>query len=330
MKKVTIRDVASIAGVSISTVSRVIAGKNLVNPATVLKVQEAIEQTGFQPNYTARALATKSTDTIGVIIDRAPALSLKNSYFVNILESIATELSKYEKDMLLLFADEKENHREDERVRRLINSKKIDGVIKLSVKKDDKTIRFLQESETPTVVIGSPDDQRGIICVDNDNVKAMKSVIEYLINQGNKKIAYVGGNFDYIVSQKRKLGYELAMSEHKLPFGESDIYFTDFTIDSGYEIAKDLLHKDYDAIACTDDLIAVGIANRYLEEGKTINLSGFNNTYYAAFSKLPITTVDINVNELGFEAVEQLINKLNNNHYASNSFIETNIITREI
>lgn len=123
--KITIRDIANLANVSVSTVSRVISNSAGVDPKKITKVHEAIEMTGYQPNYTARALATKSTNTIGVIIDTTPKLSLSNSYFIEVLEAIASELSVNDKDMLLIFANDFSNSDEYSKIRRLINSKKL-------------------------------------------------------------------------------------------------------------------------------------------------------------------------------------------------------------
>lgn len=327
MSKVTIRDVAKLAGVSISTVSRVVAEKGLVNQETVEKVREAIEKTGYQPNYIARALATKSTDTIGVIVDRSPALSLRNSYFVEVLEAIATELAKNDKDMLVVFSED--NNLENRKVKKLINSKKIDGFIKLSVLKDDKTIGFLSESKTPTVVIGSPEIEDGIISIDNDNIQSMKNVVQYHIDKGRNKIAFVGGNLSYIVSAHRKEGYRLALEENGIEYDEDLVFCTEFTIEDGYNIAQELLNRKIDAVACTDDLIAVGIANRYSENKQKIAISGFNNTYYSMNTKIPITTVDINVRELGKKSVELLMDFIQNGTIIDKSFIETKIIIRE-
>ena len=103
-RKVTIRDIAYLSGVSISTVSRVVSGKTNVNEETRKAVLDAIEKTGYEPNYTARALATRSADTIGVIIDRVPSKGLNNTFFIESIQSIATSLNKYNKDMLLVFS----------------------------------------------------------------------------------------------------------------------------------------------------------------------------------------------------------------------------------
>lgn len=321
--KVTIRDIAYLSGVSISTVSRVVSGKSNVNEATRKKVEEVIKITGYQPNYTARALATKNTNTIAVIIDRTPTQSFGNSFFIDVLDAIATQLNNEGKDMILLFSSP-HIYDEDIKVKRLIQSNKIDGVIKLSVQENDKTLQFLIDSNTPTVVIGRAED-KNVLTVDNDNVKAMKEGVDYLINNGAKNIAFVAGQKDLVVTIDRLQGYKEALESHGIKFNEDDIYYTDFDIDEAYNVSDKLINKHYDAIASTDDLIAYGISRRYQDSGSHTNILTFNNTLLTKLTNIPISTIDIDVNKLGKKAVELLLHSDEND---KNIIVNTKLITR--
>lgn len=322
-KKVTIRDVAYISGVSISTVSRVVSGKIKVSEETQKKVLEAIEKTGYEPDYTARALATNSTDTIAVIIDRSPSRSFSNAFFIEIIKSIVTQLTKYKKDMILLIKESEYNEEYNE-VKRLIKSGKVDAVIKLSVQKDDMTLDYLISTNTPTVVVGRCDNNN-IFTVNNDNKKAMYLSAKNLIDSGYKKIAFVGGSSDYVVTVDRQLGFETALKENNIEINKDDFYYIDFSTDSGYELAEKLLDKDYDSIACTDDLIAFGIAKYYNEQNRYIKINSFNNTNLSEFSPIPFSSVDVNAKELGKEAVDLLFN---NHEKIKDVIVETNLIIR--
>lgn len=322
-RKVTIRDIAYLSGVSISTVSRVVSGKANVSEDTRKAVQDAIKKTGYEPNYTARALATKSADTVGVIIDRVPSKGLNNTFFIDSIQSIATTLNKYNKDMLLVFSSSDKSD-EDIKVKKLIQSNKIDGIIKLSVQKNDKTLQYLSETETPTVLVGRT-DLKNIISVNNDNIKAMKQGVNHLISKGMKKIAFVSGSPEYLVTVDRTTGYKLALEEAGLEYNDDNIFYTSFDIDSGYYIADELLKADYEAVACTDDSIAFGISKKYTELGKYIEILTFNKSYLADFSDIPFTSVDINASELGRQSVELL---LNNNKNVKEMLVETKLIIR--
>lgn len=303
--KVTIKDIAYLSGVSISTVSRVVSGKKNVNEITRKKVQDVIKKTGYEPNYTARALATKNTNTIAVILDRTPKQSFTNSFYIEALEAISYELDLHGKDMLLVFSSNNIK-KEDNKVKQLIQTNKIDGVIKLSVHQEDQTLQYLVETSTPTVIIGRHDN-KNILSVNNNNVEAMEMAVDKLINKGNKKIALVTGNRDLTVTIDRIEGYKKSILSNGLTYSEDDIYSVKFDIDDAYNIADEIFKKDYDAIATTDDLIAFGISKRAKEVNKVYDILTFNNTLLAELSELPLIIVDINPAEIGKKSVELLL-----------------------
>lgn len=303
--KVTIKDIAYLSGVSISTVSRVVSGKKNVNEITRKKVQDVIKKTGYEPNYTARALATKNTNTIAVVLDRSPKQSFTNSFYIEALEAISYELNLHGKDMLLVFSSNNIK-KEDNKVKQLIQTNKIDGVIKLSVHQEDQTLQYLVETSTPTVIIGRHDN-KNILSVDNNNVEAMEMAVDELINKGNKKIALVTGNKDLTVTIDRMEGYKKSLLRNNLTFSKDDFYSVNFDIDDAYNIADEIFKKDYDAIATTDDLIAFGISKRAKEVNKIYDILTFNNTLLAELSELPLIIVDINPAEIGKKSVELLL-----------------------
>lgn len=303
--KVTIKDIAYLSGVSISTVSRVVSGKKNVNEITRKKVQDVIKKTGYEPNYTARALATKNTNTIAVILDRTPKQSFTNSFYIEALEAISYELNLHGKDMLLVFSSNNIK-KEDNKVKQLIQTNKIDGVIKLSVHQEDQTLQYLVETSTPTVIIGRHDN-KNILSVNNNNVEAMEMAVDKLVNKGNNKIALVTGNRDLTVTIDRIEGYKKSILSNGLTYSEDDIYSVKFDIDDAYNIADEIFKKDYDAIATTDDLIAFGISKRAKEVNKVYDILTFNNTLLAELSELPLIIVDINPAEIGKKSVELLL-----------------------
>lgn len=323
-RKVTIREVANLAGVSISTVSRVVSGSDIVKDSTVERVREAIQKTGYRPNYNAQALAKSATDTVCVVVDRSPTSSLGNTYFVDIIDAIATELDSYEKDLLLAFTGRKE---EDEQVRKLAESNKIDGVIKLSVTEHDRSLDYLAQNGIPTVVVGNPRG-RNFLFVDNDNERAMYEATSYIIEQGHKRIAFVAGAKEYVVTNDRLQGFQRAMEESKIPYDENDLYFGDFTTESGYIVADKLFVKDYTAVASTDDLLAIGILQKAYEQGREMQAVGFNDSELGLMFQNQLSTVDIHVKELGATAVQLLMNLIEHDGKMDSKIVDTHIIKR--
>lgn len=240
-----------------------------------------------------------------MVLDRSPKQSFTNSFYIEALEAISYELNLHGKDMLLVFSSNNIK-KEDNKVKQLIQTNKIDGVIKLSVHQEDQTLQYLVETSTPTVIIGRHDN-KNILSVDNNNVEAMEMAVDELINKGNKKIALVTGNKDLTVTIDRMEGYKKSLLRNNLTFSKDDFYSVNFDIDDAYNIADEIFKKDYDAIATTDDLIAFGISKRAKEVNKIYDILTFNNTLLAELSELPLIIVDINPAEIGKKSVELLL-----------------------
>lgn len=324
-KKVTIKDVAKYANVSPSTVSRVVSKKGKIGEKTTNLVLEAIEKLGYVPNYNARSLVNSSADTVAVLVDRNPR-SLNNSYFTDVLQAIANELNHFNKELLLVFTER--NSDERDRVKNLIETNRIDGVIKLSVVNDDLTINYLASNQIPSVVIGNPENKGKVLWVDNDNEQAMFEVVDSLMKDGYNKLCFVGGSNKFIVTRDRLSGFIKAHKSRNLEVSKDDIYNVDFTEEDAYKHSQTILSKDYDAIVCTDDMIALGILRRANEIGKEIHITGFNNSKEVQYASYPISTVDIKTEKLGRWAVKLLIASIKGDETVTSKIIKTEFIKK--
>lgn len=323
--KVTIKDVAKHAGVSTSTVSRVVSRKGKISEETTLKVKESIRTLGYVPNYSARSLVSSSTDTIAVLVDRSPK-SLNNSYFTEVLQAISDELTMHNKELLLTFS--KDNQEEKRRVKNLIETNRIDGVIKLTVRENDLTTKYLIKNKVPSVVIGNPEQKDEILWVDNDNEQAMFEVVDSLIKDGHQKMCFVGGAAKFIVTKDRLAGFKKAHDKHGLKFDEADIYYVDFSKEDAYRNADKIISKGYDAIVCIDDAIAMGIYKRADERRIKVKVTGFNNSNEIQFLGYPISTVDIRTDLLGRSAVKLLLAALDGKQTQDSKIIKTEFIKK--
>jgi len=324
-KKVTIKDVAKYANVSPSTVSRVVSKKGKIGEKTTNLVLEAIEKLGYVPNYNARSLVSSSTDTVAVLVDRNPR-SLNNSYFTDVLQAIANELNNFNKELLPVFTER--NSDEKDRVKNLIETNRIDGVIKLSVVNDDVTINYLASNQIPSVVIGNPENKGKVLWVDNDNEQAMYEVVDSLMKDGYNNLCFVGGSNKFIVTRDRLKGFVKAHKKRDLEVSKEAIYNVEFTEEDAYRHSHTILSKDYDAIVCTDDMIALGILRRANEIGKKIQITGFNNSKEVQYASYPISTVDIKTEKLGRWAVKLLIASINGDETVTNKIIKTEFIKK--
>ena len=160
----------------------------------------------------------------------------------------------------------------------------------------------------------------------------MYSVVNYLIQNGERKIAFIGGSPTLNVTINRLEGYKRTMENIGEKLDENMVQVAEFTENSGYDAMKRILSKDSPtAVVTTDDLIAFGASKAISEmKGQHISIIGFNNTPIAAFRNPTLSSVDINSEKLGYHAVKLLINKLENEKEDINNYIiDTKLVERD-
>jgi DNA-binding LacI/PurR family transcriptional regulator len=327
---VTIKDVAKLAQVSPSTVSRVIADNPKISDATKKKVYKAMKELKYHPNAIARSLASKATKTLGLILPNTDEDLFINPFFIQVMRGISHYAQK--KGYYIMYVHSNNEEEEVAYIRNLINSKWVDGIILATVRKNDKCISYLKDVNHPFVVIGKPEDTEDVLWVDNDNFHAMYNVVNYLIQKGQRKIAFIGGPHSLNVTINRLEGYKRALENCGINIDENMITETDFSETSGYEAMKNILNYCVPtAVVTTDDLIAFGALKAINEvEYKKISVIGFNNTPLAAYRSPTLSSVDINPEKLGYFAAKLLINKLENKKdYINNYIIDTKLVERE-
>lgn len=325
----TIKDVAKLANVSPSTVSRVLTENPKISMSTKERVWKAMKELDYHPNVTARKLATNATRTIGLVLPNDVKLLAENPFFIQVLTGITSYAQ--ENGYYIILTNAGTEGDEISAVNHLFRCNLIDGVILTVIKEEDKCVKFLQENDYPFVVIGKPMEIDDTLWVDNDNFQAMYDVVNYIIGQGNKYVAFIGGNEKLTVTKNRKAGYIMALTNRGLHIDESLIKEVEFSQAGGYDAAVSLVENtNLDSIATTDDLIAIGALKALKDLGREdILVTGFNNTPIANYQNPPIPTVEINADKLGHFAAKLLIEKLQNKKSALNNYIvDTKLIKR--
>lgn len=327
----TIKDVAKIAGVSTSTVSRVISNNPKISAETKTRVSAIIKQLDYHPNVIARSLANSATRMLGLILPNNEENLFKNPFFIQIMTGISVYAQKKGYYIMYTFSsDEKE---ELNFIKNYTNSKMADGIILLTSRSNDKCIKYLKKNDYPFVVVGRPENADKTLWVDNDNFKAMYNVVVKLILKGHNSIGFIGGPKDLNMSNDRLRGYFKALEDSDI---EADLRLVaqelDFSEACGYKAIKRILKTNSPtAIVTTDDLLAFG-AMKYITEKdhEKISIIGFNNTPLSIYQNPPLSSVDINAEKLGYYATKLLIEKLNGEEMSTNHFIiDTNLIERE-
>ncbi|SDY31240.1 DNA-binding transcriptional regulator, LacI/PurR family [Evansella caseinilytica] len=313
---VTIKDVAKKANVAPSTVSRVISNSPRISERTKEKVREAMEELGYYPNFNARSLANKSTKTLGVIMPNSANKTFQNPFFPEVIRGISSKAHQIEYGIYLNTGQVEEEIFQD--VKNMVQGRRVDGIILLYSKVDDKVIGYLREQNFPFTVIGRPYDESfdDITYVNNDNYKAAKMVTEYLLLLGHKKIAFIGGQLDFVVTVDHLEGYRHALQNAGIELMDEYVVFHEELQEGGQEAVIDLmsLNQRPTALIVADDIMTFGVM-RMLSEMEIsvpddISVISFNNLLISELSTPPMTTVDINIFKLGYEAANCLIEQI--------------------
>lgn len=295
--KINIKDVAKKAGVSISTVSRVVNNSKAVRPKTKAKVLEAIEELGYKPNAIARSLKVKNTMTIGIMVP-----DISNQFYPEVVRGIEDVANMYEYNIFLCNTD-LDNDKEIQYFS-VLEEKQVDGIIFMGGIISDELGKRFKDSGIPIVLIGT--DYKEYPSVTIDNMQASKDVIKYLINKNHKNIAMITGKaYDPIISGARKKGYKQALEESGLEYREDLIVEGGYRFKSGYEGAKKLLalKEPPTAIFVSGDEMAIGAMRAALEKDivipEELAIVGFDNIDMAGKVYPSLSTVGQPMYEMG-------------------------------
>jgi LacI family repressor for deo operon, udp, cdd, tsx, nupC, and nupG len=290
------KDVAKSAGVSLITVSRVINSPEIVSESTRIKVEKAMEELDFVPNFAAKALAQNNTRTIYLYIPRT--ISISDPFTMNLIAGISEELS----DANYLFLVKRD----------LEFNQRCDGVIVMGLDLSEENV-FNSKLKIPFVLFGKTDLE--IDCVDVDNEKGSISMMEHIIANGHKRIGFLMIKSTQRYAYERYDGYKKTLEKHGIPYYENLVRYADITEQGGYAAAVDLMTKEKPtAIFCSIDLLAIG-AFRAAEKLKLkiprdISIAGFDGIIFDLIPKVPLTTVRQPVYETGRALAARLLQRI--------------------
>ncbi|MEW9123210.1 MAG: LacI family DNA-binding transcriptional regulator [Thermotaleaceae bacterium] len=308
---VTIKDVAKKAGVSISTVSRVINNSKPVSSEIRQKVLEVIEETGYSPNPVARSLVMKKSQLIGVIIP-----DISNFFIGEILNGIEEIGKMYGYDILL--CNTYGDLEQELRYLKLLRAKQVEGIVLMTWYMHDKLTEYLAEEEIPLVLINRNTSQLDIPSVSIDNFKGAYEMTKYLIEAGHQSIGFIRNNLDkdaFGFEQYR--GYKQAMEESNLEINERLLQYGNFSLEKAYQIVKQFIEEKIvpSAIFATSDVMAIGAINALLDHGykvpEDVSVVGFNDIKLASIYRPNLTTIHQPIYDLGAVAMRMIIKLIN-------------------
>ncbi len=315
MSNLTLEDIARQAGVSRSTVSRVLNDHPNVRGDVRKRVQDVIESTGFRPHAAARSLASQRSWTIGLVYPQSVSFFFTDPYYPQLTKGIAQACNQQNYTLALFLVDSKED--EKKIFTNVTRKSLLDGVLVQSGHHgDQQIIGHLVDANMPQVVIGRPFRSDNVSYVDIDNINAAYNAVTHLIRLGYKRIATITGPEHSTVGLDRKAGYIKALNERGLDADPALLVEGDFTENGGYHAMKKLLPARPDAVFAASDIMAIGAMRAAREAGlripQDIAFVGFDDLPIATLPDVQLTTVRQPVAQFGARAVEILLDLIEN------------------
>ncbi len=307
-KSVTIHDVAKAAGVSVSTVSRVLNDKDDVAVETYEKVQHIIEEMQYASSLAARGMRSHRTNVIGMVVS-----DVFSPYSSGIMRGVNQVIASTDYDLLVYTSGDVKKNRagsKESQFVMLINGSIVDGVIVVTPSTSNFPVH------APLVIIDpntSSPEFPGVIATNREGaLEAMK----YLTGLGHKRIGHITGRLELISSVQRLQGYKDGLAAARIPFDENLVKIGDFQTETAAECTRALLSlaDPPTAIFAANDMSAMGVYQAVKESGlripQDISIVGFDNLYESAYQDPPLTTVDQFIMEMGTVAAQTMISLL--------------------
>lgn len=306
----TLEEVASHAGVSRATVSRVVNGSPKVGALIRQNVESAIAELGYSPNRAARSLVTGRTGSIAVVITEPSGRLFSDPFFPRLLRGASGVLSARDLQLVLLMPSSLE---EAQRTGGYLAAGHVDGVLMVSLHADDPLPSRLAEANVPFVLVGRPPREISVSYVDVDNRQGARSAVEHLIAGGCRVIGTIAGPSDMPVGIDRLTGYRDAIAAAGLTVDPKLEAYGDFTQEGGATAMARLLaaRPDLDGVFAASDLMAAGALSVLAEAGRRVpadvSVVGYDDSLVATSTSPQLTSVHQPIEEMGQEAARLLV-----------------------
>ena len=312
---VTIKDVAQLAGVSPSTVSRTCKNNPSISEETKERVRQAMATLGYEPNFQASNLASQNSRTIGIVLPPSENETYENAFYLEAIRGISSFCNQKQYINTVVTGDTEEELLSV--IKSMSRSGQVDGFIVLYSKQDDLVINHLYNEGFLYVLIGKAyQNINQTIYIDNDNILAAQEATNHLINLGHKKIAYLGGDNSLMFAADRRAGYQLALASNNIPINQ--------------KYCEELPYKKKDQIRAIQNLLASDDRPTAIVVCDDIAIVSFNNSMIAKLATPKLTSVDVNSYQLGIESASQMINHIENpNLMATKIIVPHHLVVRE-
>jgi DNA-binding LacI/PurR family transcriptional regulator len=323
----TISDVAKHAEVSIATVSRVLNGKIPVQAEKAERVQRAIAELNFVPRSAARILASRKTNTIGLVFSE-----IRGAFFSHLLKGVESQLHQAGYELLVY-----STHSDRPIKRKPIGEHNTDGLLVFTTSLEKDEIARLCTINFPLVLMHEiPPDGMQIPVITVENKDGAEMLVSHLIEKhGRQRIVFLRGPKGHEDSEWRERGYREALATHNLPIDETLISAGDFDQETAYQAMQKLIQTgiNFDAVFAGDDDASIGVYRALKQVGRLIPddvaVVGFDDVEFSGYISPPLTTVRAPIEEVGREAVRQLAKLMNGEQAQALTLMRTELVIRE-
>ncbi len=309
----TIADIARLAGVSKSTVSRALNDSPLIGEETKERIRAIARQHDFQINAPARRLSLKQSRTIAFVTHAYhKEFSVADLFGLEIMGGISSGLHANGYDMLVIHVDPHDT----KWAHQYLDTGRVDGFILMTSTRKQNHIRMLLEMGAPFIAWGVPQPNQSYPSVTGDNFNGGKLATEHLIQTGREQIAFLGGPAEELEVQYRYQGYKSALEKAGKSIDPVLIAYGDFSNTSGAAVMNKLLEQapDLDAVFVNSDLMAIAAMDMIREQGcrvpEDIAVVGYDDLSIAEYSNPPLTTIRQNIPMAGKILAQNLIQYL--------------------
>ncbi|MFO7683267.1 MAG: LacI family DNA-binding transcriptional regulator [Chloroflexota bacterium] len=315
----TIADIAELAGVSKSTVSRALSNSPLISEETRSRIQALARQHNFQINQPARSLSLKQSNTIAFVTHGYyEQIGVEDLFLLEMLGSISIALANMHYDLLMVNVDPYDT----EWISDYLNTGKVDGFVLMTSTRKQHHIHRLIEMKAPFIAWGIPAPGVNYCTVTGDNFTGGRLAAEHLLSLGKQKIAFLGGPAEEQEVRLRFKGFDSALKLAGLAVDPKRVVYGDYSSEAGTKMMFKLLDQNpgLDAVFTNSDLVAIGAINAIRERGlrvpEDVSVIGYDDISLAQYCNPPLTTIHQNITESGRLLVQNLI-----------QYLETGIIT---
>jgi DNA-binding LacI/PurR family transcriptional regulator len=329
----TLEAVAARAGVGRGTVSRVINGSPQVSERTRVRVMKAVDELGYVPNMAARALVTRRTGAIALVISESEERIFGEPFFAGVVRGITTVVGEASRQLVLALVQTRE---QVDRLDSYLTPQHVDGVLMLSAHDSDTLPGSIQGRGLPIVFCGRPQGLAQASFVDVDNTGGAQEAVGHLFARGRCVVGHIAGPQDMIAGRDRRDGYCAAVRAAGHEVDDSLVEVGDFSEASGAAAMRALLARrpDVDAVFAASDPMALGALRALREAGRSVPgdvaLVGFDDGPLAALAEPPLTTVHQPMEQLGREMATMLLGQIGTGtRHEEHLVLDTELVERD-